>query len=378
MKILQLGKFYPIKGGVEKVMYDLMIGLSAHDIECDMLCATNEKNKKVKRINPYANLMFSHACVQVAGTMIAPSMISQLRKRKNDYDIIHIHHPDPMACMALYFSGYKGKVILHWHSDIVRQKKLMTLYRPFQKWLIKRADLIVGTTPTYIKESDDLRNVQHKTTYLPIGVDRMLTDTEGAERLKTIYHNRKIIFSLGRLVHYKGYENLVKAAQYLPDDYVIVIGGAGPLLEELRNLAKQLNVREKVILIGFVREHEVPAYYTACELFCLPSVQKTEAFGIVQIEAMSCGKPVIATKIPGSGVAWVNEHGVSGLNVTPQKPEEIATAIRAIVEDKEMYKKLSEGASNRYKTHFTEERMIEKAIGIYKRLMESPTLNTKL
>lgn len=301
--------------------------------------------------------------------MIAPSMITTLRRIKKEYDIIHVHHPDPMACLALYLSGYKGKVILHWHSDIIRQKTLMNVYRPLQKWLIKRANLIVGTTPTYIRESEDLKAVQYKTTYLPIGVDQMLTDNEGAKRLKTIYNNRKIIFSLGRLVHYKGYENLVKAAQYLPDDYVIVIGGAGPLLEELRNLAKQLKVRDKVLLIGFVREHEVPAYYTACELFCLPSVQKTEAFGIVQIEAMSCGKPVVATNIPGSGVAWVNEHGVSGLNVTPKQPKEIAQAILSIVEDKEKYQQFAEGAYKRYTTYFTEEKMIAAAKKIYEQVL---------
>lgn len=368
MKILQLGKFYPIKGGVEKVMYDLMIGLSAQGIECDMLCAISDKGK-IKRLNPKAYLTCSHAWLKIAGTMIAPSMITTLRRIKKEYDIVHVHHPDPMACLALYLSGYKGKVILHWHSDIIRQKTLMNVYRPLQKWLIKRANLIVGTTPTYIRESEDLKTVQYKTTYLPIGVDQMLTDNEGAKRLKTIYNNRKIIFSLGRLVHYKGYENLVKAAQYLPDDYVIVIGGAGPLLEELRNLAKQLKVRDKVLLIGFVREHEVPAYYTACELFCLPSVQKTEAFGIVQIEAMSCGKPVVATNIPGSGVAWVNEHGVSGLNVTPKQPKEIAQAILSIVEDKEKYQQFAEGAYKRYTTYFTEEKMIAAAKKIYEQVL---------
>ena len=370
MKILQLGKFYPIKGGVEKVMYDLMIGLSAREIECDMLCATSEKTK-TKTLNPHAKLMCRHAWLQAAGTMIAPSMIAKLMRIKKQYDIIHVHHPDPMACMALFISGYKGKVVLHWHSDIIRQKSLLRLYRPFQKWLIKRADLIVGTTPIYIRESPDLQEVQHKTTYLPIGVDEMLHDPIGAKRLEGIYHNRKIIFSMGRLVHYKGYSNLVKAAQYLPDDYVVIIGGAGILMPELRALTEELRLQNKVQLIGFVRENEVPAYYTACKLFCLPSVQKTEAFGIVQIEAMSSAKPVVATKIPGSGVAWVNEHGVSGLNVTPGNPQEIAEAIQTIIEDEQTYQMFAEGARKRYETYFTQEKMIEKAIDIYNNVLKA-------
>ena len=374
MKILQLGKFYPIKGGVEKVMYDLMIGLSAREIKCDMLCATPEKTK-TKTLNPHAKLMCSHAWLQAAGTMIAPSMIFKLMGIKKEYDIIHVHHPDPMACIALFLSGYKGKVVLHWHSDIVRQKTLMRLYRPFQKWLIKRADLIVGTTPIYIRESQDLQKVQHKTTYLPIGVDEMLHDPIGAKRLQDIYHNRKIVFSMGRLVHYKGYSNLVKAAQHLPDDYVVIIGGAGILMPELRSLTEELGLQDKVQLLGFVRENEVPSYYTACKLFCLPSVQKTEAFGIVQIEAMSSAKPVVATKIPGSGVAWVNENGVSGLNVTPGNPQEIAEAIQAIIEDEQTYQKFAEGARKRYETNFTQEKMIEKAIDIYNGVLKTEKIS---
>ena len=372
MKILQLGKFYPIRGGVEKVMYDLMTGLSAMGIRCDMLCAACEKEEVgEKQLNEYAKLICMRSLAKVKATMMSPAMIFKMRRIRKDYDIVHVHHPDPMACIALFLSGYKGKVILHWHSDIVRQKSLLRLYRPFQKWLIKRADLIVGTTPIYIRESQDLQEVQHKTTYLPIGVDEMLHDPIGAKRLEDIYHNRKIIFSMGRLVHYKGYSNLVKAAQYLPDDYVVIIGGSGILMPELRSLTEELGLQDKVQLIGFVRENEVPAYYTASKLFCLPSVQKTEAFGIVQIEAMSSSKPIIATKIPGSGVAWVNEHGVSGLNVTPGNPQEIAEAIQTIVEDEQTYQMFAEGARKRYETYFTQEKMIEKAIDIYNNVLKA-------
>ena len=94
--------------------------------------------------------------------MLSPNMVQALYKARKDYDIIHIHHPDPMACVALYFSGYKGKVVLHWHSDILKQKHLLKLYQPFQKWLLQRADIIVGTTPTYVQESKYLADVQHK------------------------------------------------------------------------------------------------------------------------------------------------------------------------------------------------------------------------
>lgn len=226
LRILQLGKFYPIRGGVEKVMYDLMWGLSEQGVDCDMMCASEEMGNRIIEINDHARLICCNAWRKVAATMIAPAMLAKLRSICRDYDIIHVHHPDPMACLALYCSGYRGKVILHWHSDIQKQKWLLKGYLPFQKWLIRRADYIVGTSPVYLKESPFLKKVQDKTFCLPIGVDALPEAPELAETIRKRYGNRKIIFSLGRLVHYKGYRYLVEAARYLDDSYVILIGEA--------------------------------------------------------------------------------------------------------------------------------------------------------
>ena len=134
MKILQLGKFYPIRGGVEKVMYDLMSGLSARGVDCDMMCATTEGGSRIETLNDHASLICCDTMAKAAATMISPKMIYALRRVCHNYDIIHIHHPDPMACMALYFSGYDGRVILHWHSDILKQKYLLKLHCTVILW----------------------------------------------------------------------------------------------------------------------------------------------------------------------------------------------------------------------------------------------------
>ena len=173
------------------------------------------------------------------------------------------------------------------------------------------------------------------------------------------------MFSLGRLVAYKGYRFLVEAAQYLGDGFVVLIGGTGELKADLQREIDSLGLRGKVELLGRIADGDLPAYYGACDVFCLSSVQKTEAFGIVQIEAMSCGKPVVATRIPQSGVAYVNAHGVSGLNVEPGNARELARAIMAITKDGQTYAKYSAGASRRYGEMFTKERMIEKCLEIY-------------
>lgn len=368
MKILQLGKFHPVRGGVEKVMYDLMLGLSGRGVDCDMLCALSRGGSQVVDINGHARLIGCRTWGKVAATMISPAMIASLRKRCGEYDIIHVHHPDPMACLALFLSGYKGKVVLHWHADIGKQKMLLKLYRPLQEWLLRRADVIVGTSPVYTAESPFPTHVRHKVACLPIGVDPVVPDPVKVDALKKAYSGKKIIFSLGRLVAYKGYRWLVEAARYLADDYVVLIGGEGALKNELQAEIAAWGVEGKVKLLGRIPDGELPAYYGACTLFCLPSVQKTEAFGIVQIEAMSCGKPVVATRIPHSGVAWVNEHGVSGLNVMPRDAKALADAIRTIAGDELAYRKFSAGAEKRYRDMFTKDKMINNVLDIYNKL----------
>ena len=369
MKILQLGKFYPIRGGVEKVMYDLMTGLSGKGIHCDMLCAaSDEDDVGVDVHNEYSKLICTRTWAKVKATMLSPGMIMAMRRIRKDYDIVHVHHPDPMACLALFLSGYKGKVVLHWHSDIIKQKTLLQFYRPLQRWLINRADVIIGTSPVYLKASPWLKDQQEKCVCLPIGIVPMETDLAGAAMVRERYKGKKIIFSLGRLVPYKGYKYLIDSAKYLDDSYVILIGGGGPLKSELLAQIEEHGLQDKVKLLGFVKDEDIPAYFGACDLFCMSSIYATEAFGIVQIEAMSAGKPIVATKIPGSGVSWVNAHKESGLNVEPKDSEALADAFMHILESEDDYQQFAEQSQQRYWAKFTKSRMIDKCVQIYKYL----------
>lgn len=367
MKILQLGKFHPIRGGVEKVMLDLTTGLSRRGIECDMLCAATKGSYTIK-LNPSANIFAVRALAKVKATMLSPAMIWRLRRIAKSYDIIHIHHPDPMAALALQLSGFRGRVVLHWHSDIVKQRLLLHAIRPLQSWLIRRADVIIGTSPAYIAQSPWLADVQKKCHCVPIGIDSIAAaGNDDINRIRARYGNRKIIFSMGRLVSYKGFEYLIDAARHLPDSYVVLIGGGGPSGQSLRRQIVQSGLESKVFLLGYVPEQELPAYYRAATIFCLPSVERTEAFGVVQIEAMSCGTPVVATEIPGSGVSWVNAHGISGLNALPANPESLANAIIAVDENRTKY---SEGARLRFESVFTANRMYDNIMHIYSSLIE--------
>lgn len=379
MKVLQLGKFFPLRGGVEKVMHSLMVGLMEQGHHCDMLCAaysgrgrviaidnasqspgrscaTVEKSTQPKRGR--ASIICTRTWIKLFGTMLSPRMVWTARRICARYDVVHVHHPDPMACLALFVSGYKGRVILHWHADIIKQKRALRFYHPLQRWLIARADMIIGTSPIYLEASSYLQGVQPKTACLPIGVDAIQPDKEKVEALRRQYPGRKIIFSLGRMVPYKGFEYLIQSAQHLDDSYIILIGGDGPLRQQLQNEIRMCGLQDKVSLLGFLSDDDLPTYFGACSVFCLPSVEKTEAYGIVQIEAMSCSRPVVATRIEGSGVSWVNEHGVSGLNVAPRDAEALARAFHTITCDAATYHAFCNGARDRYLTTFTRQRML--------------------
>ena len=364
MKILQLGKFYPIRGGVEKVMWDLTRGLSARGIPCDMLCAEEGRSETI-HLHQHGTVYCIRTWFKAAATMIAPGMISWLRKHKKEYDIIHVHHPDPMACLALKLSGYKGRVILHWHSDIIKQKHFLKFYLPLQQWLIKRADTIIGTSPVYIKESPYLKDVQEKTVAVPIGIDPVTADPVLAHKWKERYPDKKLVVSIGRLVPYKGYGYLIDAATRLGPDYQVLIIGDGPIRENLLEEARHYGMEQKVKFLGYVADEEAHALLSAADVFVLSSVMKTEAFGIVQIEAMSLGIPVVATIIPESGVSWVNADGISGLNVPAMDPDALAEAISRICSDSSLRNNLSKGASERFQNLFTIDRMVNETIKIY-------------
>ncbi len=268
-----------------------------------------------------------------------------------------------MAALALRLSGFKGRVIVHWHSDIVSQKALLCLYKPLQNWMLRRASCIVGTTPVYVQQSPHLKHFRHKCTYVPIGIEPIPLNGESVRAVRRSFLSRYMVLSVGRLVPYKGFRYLIEAMNRLPDSYELLIVGEGPLRPALERVIRENHLEHRVSLPGYLPEGEAfDSLFGACDVFVLPSVMKTEAFGIVQIEAMSCGKPVVATTIPGSGVSWVNQDGVSGLNVTPGDADELARAIETVTSQADRF---GTAARHLYEERFTLTGMINNIIKLY-------------
>lgn len=374
MKVLQLGRFFPPStGGIETVMYDITEVLNAYeDVLCDVLCSSKNYTYEENIYDKYKVIRTKSYGVYFS-TSITPQMIFKLKEIIKEYDILHIHLPDPMANIVLMLvDSSKQKIILHWHSDIVRQKYLLKVYEPFQDWMMRKADKIIATTPKYIDESKYLQKYKDKCISIPIGIDKnkLSSDVHEVNRIREKYKNKRIIFSLGRLVYYKGFEYLIDAAKYLSEDYMILIGGSGPLYTKLDSKIKLLKLENNVKLLGRVDDNELGNYYAACDIYCLSSVVKSEAFAIVQIEAMRFSKPIVSTKIEGSGVDWVNKDNESGINVSSKNGKELANAIEKIISDQKLYKKYSQGAKNRFEEHFKREIMVENIYKLYSEILK--------
>lgn len=369
MKVLHIGKYYPpFFGGIEKVNFDIVEGLNARGCETDVLCFNHEKGQHVT--NEYYRIIRCKTLVNAFSTPISFQIVQKLRAIHKEYDILHVHLPNPLATIALQASGFKGKVVLHWHSDIVKQSKLKRLYNPFQKWVLNRADKIIVTSENYLDASEDLLAYKAKCAVIPIGIDRdeFIDNPPFRKNLEQETVHKKVVFSLGRLVYYKGFQYLIDAAKKLPDDVLILIGGEGPLDKQLKEVIKSCNLDSKVKLLGKIPFQELGEYYRRADVFCLPSCERSEAFGVVLVEAMSFGCPIVCCEIPGSGVPWVAQNDYNANVVESKKSDSLTLAINNILDDEPKQKQFSENSRKRFNELFKKDLMVESILRIYNNL----------
>ena len=352
-------------GGIETFLFDLIHEQRRNrEISVDVICFHNERNKSFEE-HDGVKVFRMGTLGELFSQPISLSYVRKLRDLSKNYDILHLHFPNPLADLAVLLSGFKGKIVVHWHSDVVKSPLISTLYSPLMYRLLKRADKVIVTSPNYAEGSIPLLKVSDKVEVIPLGlnVERMKkTDIALISKLREKYKGRKIVFAVGRHIPYKGFEYLIRAAQGLPKEYMILIGGKGALLEYHQNLVKNLDLSDKVELLGFVSDSELSAYYTLCDVYVMSSIDKSEAFGVVQLEAMYFGKPIVSTAIPGSGVSWVNEDNKSGFIVPVRDSLALTKGILKLV-NSNYYKQMSINAKDRVNEFFsssTTEKQVEK------------------
>lgn len=284
--------------------------------------------------------------------------------------VIHLHAPNLLASLMCLWMPRRAKLLVHWHSDVVGKGRLGSLVRPLERRMLNRADLIVATSQAYAEASPLLNEVAHKVQVIPIGLPspQPVPGMHAERDFNSFLRSRRFVLAVGRLVPYKGFAVLVAAARYLPDGCAVVIGGSGPLADELAGQVHDLGLADRVLLTGRLSEAELEQLLSRAMTFCLPSVERSEAFGVVLLEAMARGVPCVSTTIAGSGTSWVNMSSVSGLNVAPGDPRALAAAIQTLFDDTALHRRLATGAVERYRSLFTARQSIDAFATVYERL----------
>lgn len=367
IKVLQVGKFYhPYKGGAETHLFTLANELKKK-VEVEVLSVNTGFKTSIEK---YAGINIYR--VASIGTFfslpITLSLPFWLMRRKAD--ILHFHLPNPVSIFSYFCARPKGKLIVSYHSDIVRQRAFNFLMAPFLIRFLKKAEAIIVTSDKFAENSSILKKFKDKCRVVPHGIDtgrfkssRLVL--KESMRIKQKYGGPLILF-VGRLVYYKGLKYLLPAMRHINGRLLII--GDGPLRNRLKRLARRLKVEDKIVWFGKIEDTRLVFYYYACDIFVLPSSSRAESFGIVQLETFACGRPVVSTNLPTT-VPLVNVHGKTGLIVPPKDSISLASAINTLLKSPELQKIYGENGKERVKKVFGKERMAREVLRIYESIL---------
>jgi len=362
-KLLHVAKYYPPhRGGIETATKFMCDGASEELFDVKVVCFSKDKSNEF-RSKKNLTIISCFSRLNIFSQPISLLYIYQVIKKSYKSDIVHFHYPNLYSLFLHMFIKKQKKIITSWHSDIVKQKKFKIFYSFLEKMLLKRSDIIIVATSNYAENSYSLKDFQDKIKIIPYGVS-----SKFKYKNKKLTSDRLTVLSVGRLVSYKGFGVLIDAALHINRDIKIVIVGNGPLYEELTYCINKRKLSKKVYIKNEVNDEELKSLYKSADIFCLPSITKAEAFGIVLIEAMTYGLPIVTTEIVGSGVPSVNDDKVTGINVPPGDYKELAKAINFIASNVSVYSKYSTASRKRYESLFTDEIFIKNYIKVLNEL----------
>jgi len=373
MKILHISKYYsPYIGGIETVAKQLVAGLERY--QNVIICFSNGKQTHYDEVDGVQVIRVG-VCASISSQDIAPSYFTHLRRIMHSFnpDAVHIHCPNPFVYpILLWLLPKRTKLVVHWHSDILGKGILYHLISPLERHLLRRADLILATSPNYVASSAALHPHTQKITILPnvISPEKFTLQPSDEERIQQIrnqWPNQTLVLFCGRHVPYKGVDQLIEAEQWMLPNIHILIAGTGPLTSEYHNLSKGC---DRITFLGSLTDDELRCYLHAAHLFAFPSVNKAEAFGVVLAEAMYCYCVPVVFHIDGSGVNWVNIHKETGIEVPIGYAQEYAKAINLLSSDESMRKQMAQAAHRRISDLFTTSSFNQQINYIYKKLIK--------
>lgn len=367
-KVLQAAKWYcPEVGGIETVALAITDAVREKaDIEVLVCSGTKEKETGYNADGVY--VYRAKTLFKLMSTPISLDYLRAFSKMSRDVDIIQLHAPFPLSDLALLLSRKSRKVkkTLWYHCDVVKQRKVMLFYKPLLNWVLKKVDKVYVASRSIAEQSPYLSKYIDKVEVIPFGISS--SDYLRAEKFPILSDNLydkskvKILF-VGRLVYYKGIDVLIEAMSRVDGAELFIIGG-GELDEKLKARVTELGISDKVHFMGRLPQRELFAAFSDCDIFVLPSVKRSEAFGLVQLEAMVYGKPVINTSLP-TAVPEVSLHGETGLTVEPGNVDELATAMTTLVNDRELRMKFGSQAKKRCEEEYSLKKMQETLYASY-------------
>jgi glycosyltransferase involved in cell wall biosynthesis len=354
MRILHLAKYYwPRSGGMERVVQTLAEGAAnlGHHVEVVAVETMGRRGEPVRQ-RSLVTRAFSFAAL---GTQeIAPGYIAAAWKRA---DIIHVHHPHPLADVACLLRARRTPVVVTQHADSRR-----SIYRPATRLVLRRAAAVVVPSRAHLALSTELTGYESKVEVIPFGIDHarweMVPPPPPGAAPRAIF--------IGRLVSYKGLDILLRALERVPELRLDIVG-SGPEGPRLRTLAQALAISDRVRWYGEYPDEDLPRRMADADFLVLPSVTVEEMFGLVVLEAMAASRPVITTALP-SAVREVNAPGETGLEVPLRDVGALAQALETMARDPALRKRMGEAGRTRVQSRFTQAAMAEKHIALYERI----------
>jgi glycosyltransferase involved in cell wall biosynthesis len=388
MKILHIGKYFsPFKGGVESYLRDVMVTLAEQGVESAAIVHQHEK--KVSSTDESFEMSGSRFRVTRAGvlfnlsfTPVSPYFPVLLKRLLKSFrpDILHIHMPNPSALWALASKPARRiPWVVHWHSDVIASslpvKFFYALYRPFEQLILQRSAAIVATSEAYRASSESLLKFSEKCRVIPLGIDPRRYTPTTADDVKsphTAGTNKELqVLAIGRLTYYKGF-NFLLEAMALAKSARLVIVGTGAEENNLKALADKLKLGNRISFHGALSDQEMIRQISLCDCVCLPSIERTEAFGIVLLEAMQRGKATLISDVPGSGMGWIVDDGVTGIKVPPADAVSLARAMDYLAENHEALINMGQQGKQKFDQQFDINLSIEKLIDLYREMPVRP------
>jgi glycosyltransferase involved in cell wall biosynthesis len=380
LRITHLGKFFhPAHGGIERSLRSLAHAQAKIGCSVRVICMDHERGRpnRVEWDGPVEVVRIRRA--RSFGKLdYCPDLSKQIRDC--EADLIHLHTPNPSMILALLLSGDRRPLVVSHHSDVIKQRLRRVLFSPMERTCYNRAQLILAMSPPYIAGSTVLRRYPDRVAVLPIGLAIAPFLAPAPEVRAHGYHLKRLYpgplwFFCGRLVYYKGLETAILALQSVPG--TLLIAGDGPARGGLEKFVARLHLQARVRFLGNVpRDEDLAAYYLASDAFWFPSNARSEAYGLVQVEAMASGCPVINTAIPHSGVPWVSRHDETGLTVPVDDQIAFAAAARRLLEEPGLRDRLAEGARARAIAEFQCDAMGSRSKELYSTTLAAARLDS--